>query len=66
MNYKEKILELLSHKDDDLVTEWINAQPASERAVIMKDFLEIVNDLKKKYIEDYKKFEQVLNNNIII
>ncbi len=66
MNYKEKILELLSHKDDDLVTEWINAQPASERAVIMKDFLEIVNDLKKKYIADYKNFEQVLNNNIII
>ncbi len=57
MNYKEKLLELLTHKDDDLITEWINTQPQSEREVVMKAFLEIINDHKKKYIETYKNIE---------
>jgi hypothetical protein len=46
MQYKEKIIELVYNSNDDAFVDWLHTQDELDQVDIMKEFLEIMKQLK--------------------
>lgn len=69
MKYREQLLELILHEDDDALIKWIQDQPLLDQPEILRELKslteEIANengDTIQEMVEGFERFEEDINN----
>ena len=69
MKYREQLLALILHEDDDALIEWIQDQPLLDQPEILRELKtlteEIANengDTIQEMVEGFERFEEDINN----